>query len=140
MHRKVAGAVAVALALGVASCGGDEPLTKAELVKQVNIVCKGKPQRGGSAKRGPNAFYDQILAGQKAISEGLEDIKPPEELEDEFAALKEAEDDRRELMEKAVAALRENPKADLSSLSEEGEPIQRQLVRAATALGVRNCT
>lgn len=141
MHRKVAGAVVVALALGVASCGGgDEPLTKAELVKQVNVVCKGKPQKARSGKRGPNSFFEQILAQQKEIDEGLDALTPPAELEDEFAALKEAQEGRRALLEKAIAALKENPKAQLDSLSEDGEDVQRQVASAATALGAKSCT
>ncbi len=145
MHRKVAGAVVVALALGVASCGGsDEPLTKAELVKQMNVVCKGKRQRtdttADKGRNGPGAFFEQILERQKEIADGLDELTPPAELETAFAALKKAEVDRQALVEKAIAAIKADPKAKLESLTKEGEAIQRQLTSAAAEIGAKSCT
>src|SRR5215208_3961980 len=103
MYRKVAATLAAALALGVASCGGsEEPLTRAELVRQIDVACRNGQQvsqrqiranRGASARDG-TGFLAAILDGQRAVSEDLDDLDAPDAARDDFDAFKQGVKDR----------------------------------------------
>lgn len=145
MHRKVAGAVCVALALalaGVAGCGGDKPLTKAEFVRQVNAACKApapKTSTTSSRARGPEGFLAQILAQQQAVIHSLNDIQAPDGLNGEYATLKKAFKQRVAVIEKALAAVKADPKANLEHFGEDADAMKPQITRAVASLGVKDC-
>ncbi len=146
MHRKVAGAVVVALAFalaGVTGCGsGDEPLTKAEFVRQTNAACKAQPPKASttSRTRGPEGFLTQVLAQQQLIIDGLDGINAPDELDSDFTKLKDAMGQRLEIVERAVAAVKADPKAKLEDFGKDAEGIQKTITSSARALGLRSCT
>lgn len=145
MHRKVASTLVVlALALGgIAGCGGgDEPLTRAEFVKQANAACVVKQPRTSTTARtrGPEGFLTQVLAQQEAIVDGLGEINAPEELVSDFDALKKAMQERADIVEKALAAVKENPKIKLEDLGKDAEGIQKRITSSSRALGLKSCT
>ena len=144
MHRKVAGTLIVlALALtGIAGCGGgDEPLTRAEFVKQANAACTVKvPQSTTARSRGPEGFLTQVLAQQKAVSDGFDDLDAPDEVESDFSTLKTAMEQRVDLVEKALAAVKEDSKTTLDRFGKEAEGIQKRITSSSRALGLKSCT
>lgn len=102
MHGKVASAVAVALMAATVGCGGsgDDPLTKAQLVKQAGAICEHRNGQNvalykaavKSAKKehlSTRAMALKVVpeasANQRQAIKELEDLKPPEALEDRFS-------------------------------------------------------
>ena len=145
MHRKVASTLVVlALAFaGIAGCGGgDEPLTRAEFVKQANAACVVKQQRTSTTERtrGPAGFLTQIVAQQQEILDGLEDLDAPDQLDNSFNALKKAMQERVDIVEKALAAVKEDPKTKLETFGTQAEVPQKAISRSSKALGLKNCT
>jgi hypothetical protein len=82
MRRKTVGAVVVAVALGATGCGGDKPLTHAELVKQAVTICKRMQSEAGRvfrhARRGNQAqTRAELGAVVKRGTDDLDGLKPP---------------------------------------------------------------
>jgi hypothetical protein len=98
MHRKVAAALVAALALGLgtAGCGGTESLSRAELARRSDTICRRAQRRGqalmreasamarGGARFDDSAARSQISSLLRDMADDLDELAPPDELEDQF--------------------------------------------------------
>jgi hypothetical protein len=102
MDRKVVGALAMALvaALALASCGSGS-LSRADLVKQANAICRHRAaQIASMQRRYANNFRGLVAAALPVASKGLDELrklKPPSSLKtryEQFLALERAQLDQ----------------------------------------------
>lgn len=148
MNRNVAAALAVALTLGVASCGGsEETLTRAELVRQVNVACRDgqelsqrqmRATRGAAARDG-TGFLTAILDGQRTVVDRLDDLNPPDAAKDDFDAFKQGVQDRLDLFARVESVGSRGLQRAMAAAQRDGEVLTRSVQDAATRLGVRGC-
>jgi hypothetical protein len=142
MHRTVAAALVAALALAVASCGGAEPLTRAQLVSRIEVACREGQravQRRGGAGKGPIGFVAAVIAGQRVVVNRIGDLKAPDASKDDFNAFKEGIKQRLALVEKVETAGRAGIPRAIRAVQTQGEVISRRIQDAGTRLGVKGC-
>lgn len=152
MHRKVAGLVAAALALGAASCGGDEPLTKAEFIRQADAVCV-ESRRVGTAEQSKlsgngasmREVVDKALEVKQTLAADLAEIEPPESLAASYKAylrtLKLNTSLSREIVASIGDAGEESVKAGspTAKLATRRDAVTHETVRLAKAMGLTDC-
>lgn len=147
MHRKVAAALVAALALGVASCGSsDEPLTRAELVRQVEAACAQGQRQAEAAQRESrssvtgDAFLTSLIAGQRTVSARIADIDPPDELSDDFDAFKQNIEARTAVFERFQASRAKlTDKRAIAAIEPEVQALGERLQAVTRRLGIEGC-
>jgi hypothetical protein len=143
MHRSVAAALVAALALGVASCGGsEEPLTRAQLVRQIEVACREGSKAGRRVKRSsePRALLiDRLVTGQRAAVEEIDDLNPAESVKADFEAFKQQMHARADLFARAGSHSGAALVRAMNAAEAEGIRITKQLLAAANRLGVKGC-
>ena len=135
MHRKVAVAMAAVLALGVASCGGSDPLTKAEFTKQANAVCvkaRARIERMKGAGGEIAALMQKGVAYERAKADGIRALDAPDELKAAITEYTHAITARGAYFEKASR----RKKADFGVEFTEATTREDEL---AKSLGLRKC-
>lgn len=145
MHRKVAVAIAAALALVAASCGGSETatttLSRAALVRRVELACRAAEEastRLSNAKRPPEAL--QIMrAGQRLLVTRIEGLGGSGAAKDDFDMYKDGARTRLELIEKVVAASRAERTRVLREVEDDATAAGRKLETATRHLGLVGC-
>jgi len=92
MQRKVVGALLLALALGVAACGGSgsKPLTAAQLRTQASAVCRDVARRMLALETGASqaTMHASLARAARVMSDGLarlQALKPPAQLAGRYA-------------------------------------------------------
>jgi GTP1/Obg family GTP-binding protein len=139
MHRKVAGALVVALALALAGCGGSSTLSKADFAKQASAACTTARKDSEKTKaKGIAAFVDKIEAYQRNKLKGIEALKPPDELKTAYAEYKDALTQRADLINRLgtiVKARHRVSKQDEKTVA----ALQVKEEKAATELGATAC-
>jgi hypothetical protein len=146
MHRKVAAAVAAALALGIVGCGGsEETLSRAELVKRVELACRegqraGQRQTRAAGNAGDRAaFVNAIVASQKVVVERIDDLSGSGAAKADFDSFKEAVRARLEGIEQIAAADPADQQRVVREHQTEIEGATRRAVEAARRLGIVGC-
>lgn len=145
MHRKVAATLVAVLAFGIASCGGsEETLTRAELVRRVELACRQgqqEAQKAARAARGDDggAFFEGLLAGQKAVMDRIDDFTASGAAKADFEALKDGIQVRLDAIEDVVAADRADRERAIRSVQADVEAASRRAAAAARRLGVDGC-
>lgn len=146
MHRKVAAAVVAALALALAGCGGSETttLSRAELVRQVQLACRAAvrttEQQARAARNSASSNpYAAMHAGQKVLAERLEKLESSDAAKDDFTAYKEGVRRRLDALDKILAAPRAEQPRVLRSVQKEAVAAGRQIGAAVERLGLRGC-
>jgi hypothetical protein len=143
MHRKLAAALVAALAIGVASCGGSEPLTRAELVDRIEAACRQAEERAEreqrAAGRGASNFFAAVLAGQRQLVERVEGLEGPDEIADDVETLKTGLAERTELVATVAEASRAEQQRTMTAVGERLESVSRSVDGALRRLGVRGC-
>ncbi len=149
MHRKVAAALLAVLALGVTSCGsGDKTLSRAELVRQVELACKEaqrsvQRQQSTSRATGGEAtvhFLDAVLAGQRVIVARIKHYDGSGEAKADFATFKQAVQQRLVLFERVRAAGAARIQTAIRSAQREAEALALRIQDSASRLGIQGCT
>lgn len=139
MHGKVAGALVVALALVLASCGGSSTLSKEDFVKQANAACaKARKDSEKSRGKGIAAFADRIERYAREKAKGIEALKPPDELKTSYAEYTDALKQRSDLIARLVVQVKARKriaKGDEKAVAE----LQRKEEAAGRALGLTTC-
>jgi hypothetical protein len=140
MHRTVAGALVVVLALVLASCGGSgDALSKAEFVKQANAACAtARKDAEKTSGKGIAAFADKIEAYQREKLKRVEALKPPDELKTRFAAYKNALTQRTNLIAHLVTIVKARGKVSKQD-EKTVAALQIKEDEGATALGLTVC-
>lgn len=139
MHGKVAGALVVALALALASCGGSDTLSKGDFVKQANAACATARKDAEKVRgKGIAAFADRVEEYQRNKLKGIEALKPPDEMKTSYAAYKGALSQRTDLIVRLVTTLK--ARGRISKQDEKAvAALQVKEEKAATALGLTTC-
>ena len=146
MHRKVAAVVVAALALGLASCGGSEPvLTRAQLTSKLTVACRQALRqaqqeiRANSNDRSGMAFVNAILSDQHAVMDRIKHFNPPAAAKADFEAFKQGVQQRIDLVERVKGAGRAGVQRAMASIQAQGEAISRKVQTATKHLGVEGC-
>jgi len=147
MYRKVAAALVAVLALGLASCGGSEPeLTRAQLVRKVELACREaqtiaeREARTQRARKGENmAFVAGLLAGQKAVLDRIHNLNAPNSIQSEFDSLKQAMQDRIDAVERVASASRADVQRMIKAVQPQAEAAARRMEAVSNSLGIRGC-
>jgi hypothetical protein len=144
MHRKVAVAIAAALALTVASCGGSgtTTLNRAELVRRVEVACRDAQTAATRKARAGGRTPDPVAAlqaGQKALVERLEDLNASGAAKADFADYKAGLNDRLDAINKVLAASRADRSKAIRSVEAEATAAGRKMEAAARRLGLHSC-
>ena len=147
MYRKVAAALVAALALGIAGCGGSESeLTRAQLVRRVETACRqgqqvaDREQRAAGRGRGMEVFIDSVAAGQQAILDRIGDLNVPDELQDDFDALRSGMQERLDLLERAGSVDRAELERAVRGIQQQAEAATRRIAAAGRTLGIEGCS
>lgn len=146
MHRKVAAVLVAALALGVASCGGSEPvLTRAQLASKISVACRQalhqaqRQMRANASDRSGTSFIDAVLADQHAVMDRVKHLNPPAAAKADFEAFKQGVQQRIDLAERVKGAGRGGLQRAMASIQRQGEVVTRRVQDAARRLGVEGC-
>jgi hypothetical protein len=147
MHRKVAAALVAALALAVASCGGSETttLSRAELVRQVEVACREgqregqKQARASRGSAGSGAFIDAVLANQKLVMERIDDLETSGAAKADWETFRSGMQTRLDAIERVAAADRADQQRVIRSVQSELEAVGRRMDAAARSLGITGC-
>lgn len=146
MHRTVAAALVAALALGVASCGGTEKttLTRAELVRQIEIACRDgerESQKQMRARRGTNertAFANAILINQRTVLDRLDGFEASGAAKADFESYKAAVQTRLDAIEKIASSSGADQQRAIAEVQPRVEAASRRAQTALARLGVRH--
>lgn len=148
MHRKVAVAFVAALAVGAASCGGSEPLTRAELVSQVASACReaqdsSKAEMRSATRRSGDdagaAMMSVMASRQQDFLDRVGDLEPSERLQAALDAYEQQVKQRRDLLQDATSDLRARGEEAMAAFARKSAEVQERVRRAAQELGVKDC-
>jgi hypothetical protein len=146
MHRKVAVAIAAVLALGVASCGGSEKttVTRAELVRQVELACRdgqreSQRQMRGARAGGRSGFIDAVLAGQRVIVDKIDDFETSGPAKADFEDFQSGMQARLDAIERIAAVDGADQPRAMRAAQPEIEAAGRKTTAAARNLGIEGC-
>ena len=110
MDRKGVGAAVAVLALGIASCGGSAALSRAELTKRANAICKHRTAKINAAqvrrKGSTTAFMAAALPIASKSLDELAALKPPASLKSKYDQFMTGERSQIGTVRRALAALR----------------------------------
>ncbi len=137
-------ALGVTAAILVAGCGGDDRLTREEFVSEADAVCEEFDQRledvpGAESADDVERFVDEA---RPVIEDGLDELRalqPPEELEEQWNAIMDNNDDALELLDDLSQAAASADEARIQELSEEASRKDAETDRMAQAIGLENC-
>ena len=110
MHRKVAAALVVALALGLASCGGGqktETVSKAQLISRLEAACLAgtrEAQRQAQQRGSVKAQIETFLVNLKKIDDGVGNLETTGRAGADFDTYKDTVERRIDAFERIVAA------------------------------------
>ncbi|HZV72295.1 MAG TPA: hypothetical protein VFF79_01130 [Conexibacter sp.] len=152
MHRNVAAAFVAALALGIASCGGAAPLTRAELSSKIETVCRQATQQAQqqearatrSARKQSSGeaavhFLTSALVGQRTIVARIEGFDASSEAKADFDAFKAGMKQRAAVFTRIKDAGAGGFQSALAASQVEVRAISERLQQAANHLGLRGC-
>ena len=151
MRRIMVAALATAIVVGAAGCGGEERLTRAEFTKQAQAACGRAMTEFFASARKANA-EEMSRAEQEAFAvkalrtaadnqaEVLDAILPPEELQDAYADYRGTVATRIELQIQQIEeqGLEGGGDAD-SSAARQAAAQTRKAARLARQLGLKRC-
>jgi hypothetical protein len=146
MQRKVGAALVAALVLGLAGCGGGEPLSRAELTQRANAICRAQSARLNALQQrlgregklaSPAAVKAAVPIARERVQE-LAALKPAASVDARYAAFVAWERRSLAVGEQQLARLASGqpPRPrDRGQAHEEG----MAHARVTTALGLRDC-
>jgi len=146
MHRKVAAVIVAVLALGLASCGGSEPvLTRAQLASKISVACRQalaqaqREMRANARDRSGATFVNAILDDQQAVMARIKHLNPPAAAKADFDAFKQGVQQRIDIVERVKGAGRAGIQRAIASIQRQGEVVTRRVQAAARRLRVQGC-
>jgi hypothetical protein len=147
MHRKVAAALIAAFALGIAGCGGDEPLTRAQLVRSIETACKQglrttqarTRESRGPANESQKRFVAAVVAGQRVVVSRIEDLNAPDATKDDFDAFKSALQERTDAYGRIGSGTGAAVQRAIAASQTQTEALTIRMAEAARRLGVEGC-
>ncbi len=153
MTKNVVGALACALALGLAACGGDDDdggggsLSKADLSKQANTICAKYDKEAEKVKQPTNiananeaAPYFRSISdiGAKRQDE-LEALKPADDVKADYDAFIKAQKDLVELVDQIATAAEAKDAQKGAQLLQQAQTLDKPSEDAAKKIGASSC-
>lgn len=138
MNRQLSVLPGIVLALGLAGCGGTDPLTKAQFIKRGNAVCQQAEHRAGrTGGTGLEGMVSSQVVNEQAKVAGMAALSPPATLEATFAQYKAVLKQQRATFERFLTVIRagERPHASLV----KREEMQTREEELAGALHLARC-
>lgn len=135
-------------ALMLAGCGGGgdsgERLPNAEFVAQADAICRKYEARLDALGQPTNvtelrAFADKALPIAKDGRDELDDLNPPEDLEDTYDAWLEQGDQAIEIVERLRDAAAESDQAEIGRIAADAQRTDAEANRLAGELGFEQC-
>jgi len=130
----------VALVLGLASCGGSRPLSRADLVKQANAICRQRAADiAATRKRVHTRDFATFVAAALPVADRaaskLEGLKPPKELTSAYSRWTAGVRAQVTQIKRALAALRAHRRVP----NGEGLAAAEREAKLARQLGLTGC-
>ena len=146
MRRRFVAAVGLG-ALALAGCGDDgggERLSSAEFVAQADAICRRYEARLDALGQPTNfaelrSFADKALPIAKDGRDELDDLTPPEELEDTYDAWLDQGDEAIEIVERLRDAAEEGDQAEIGRIAADAQRTDAEANRLARQLGFEEC-
>jgi hypothetical protein len=140
--------LALALALFVAACGGDDALSTDEYRGEARKICReadratravDRPTRTTNAAIA--SYFERLMKVNRKTSEQFDELEPPEELKAKHEAALDANRDGVKEVERLVAELRRggDARALLQASTGRLQELATRSGEAARALGVPEC-
>jgi hypothetical protein len=129
---------------GCGGGGGGERLSKAEFVAQADAICRKYEARLDALGQPMNvtelrSFADKALPIAKDGRDELDDLKPPEELENNYDAWLEQGDEAIEIVERLRDAAAEGDQAEIERIAADAQRTDAEANRLAGELGFEQC-
>ena len=138
-----AGAACATLAVS-AACGGDESLSRAELASRADAVC-AKYEQKLSALAAPQSLGDVEKLADRArpiVEDGideLDDLRPPDELEDDYDRWIDANRQNLAVFDDLEKAAAEGDAARVQEVLADARDREEEADRLAARLGLDDC-
>lgn len=138
--------LALTACLVLPACGGDEKLSKSDLAKKADKICKKADTEAKGVTAPSNlddadavaAYFDKVVPIAQKLTDDLADLKPADDVKDDWNAVidkqKEGNDLLKTIRDKAKAK-DESGKADLQKLQTAAEGFST----AAKKVGANGC-
>ena len=135
-------AVAALLVLPLAACGGG--LSKAELVKQGDAICKRVNDQVAKQQEPTNAA-DLAALAKKTVKisdpaiEDMDALEPPDELEKDFDAFVASLKQQRDLTKQIGDAAAKGDTVKIQQIATDAQKAQAEYQRLADKIGFKEC-
>lgn len=133
-----------AIALVAAGCGGGKALTKAEFIKQGDVICKDV--QNTIDKLGSPSDFDSLakLAGQAATAsdDGIRrfrDLEAPDEIKADAKRYADLLQQNTDLVRDLEKAARDKDQQKVQALATEGQKTDAEADRIAARIGFEEC-
>jgi len=140
----------VAVSLGFAACGGDnddETLSKADLAKKANAICKDANEDSGPITAPANVYEDPVAAAtyygklapifQKQTDE-LAKLKPDDDVKADWAQFLDREKQSNETLKAVLAEAKAKDPSRVRVIAKQ-QRILTKLTAEANAIGASEC-
>jgi hypothetical protein len=133
-------------ALALAGCGGSggERLSRAEFVAQADAICRKYEARLDALGQPTNvaglrSFADKALPIARAGRDELDDLQPPEELDETYDAWLEQGDEAIDIVERLRDAAQEGDQAEIGRIALDAQRTDAESNRLGRELGFKQC-
>lgn len=144
MTRWLVLAVCAAAVTGCGGGGGGERLSRAEFVAQADAICRKYEARLDALGQPTNvaelrSFADKALPIARDGRDELDDLKPPEELEERYDAWLEQGDEAIGIVERLRDAAQEGDQAEIGRIAVDAQRTDAEANRLGRELGFEQC-
>lgn len=144
LHRSFGLSTAAALLLGLAACGGEEPLSRAEYIKQADAICQKFTDR--QEKLGePKSVKDieRLADGTKPLVEEqlkeLRGLEAPDAIADDAEAAYDLLERQLPKIDELVAAAKTNDVKKIEKIATDAGKLDEQANARARKIGLKVC-
>jgi hypothetical protein len=136
------------LTLGIVACGGDDRLSTEDYRAELREICEEADRRTADVReptRATSAAIADYLRRLRDVNantiENVQDLEPPEDLQDAHDRALEANREGREKVDQVIEDLEDggDPAEILAGAREDLEDASRRADDAARAVGVQEC-
>ena len=142
---RVSGLALVLLALALAACGGgDDRLSRQELVSQADAICMDFERRIDELgePQSLEALAEFAREAQPIFDEGLDELRelePPEDLEETYGRWIATGDETADVLQELGEAAGDGDEAEVRRISERADDLDQRSDRLARRIGLKEC-
>ena len=132
------------IAVGCGDDEGGEALSKDEFVKQGNAICKKYDAEGDKLGQPTSVqeipeYADKALALFEKQVDEMNDLQPPEDLQEDFDKFLATADDAKKFIGDLKTAAESGDEKKVSEVAEQGDARDQESDEIATKLGLTEC-